>query len=96
MLRITLLEGGRFAHSSTHVEKPMRTHPLNFLLLLCLLPPLFTQAQVYSGSNGSDGAFNPTANVTIDMANHPNGIYQYTSVKSDRKLDGTPLVIRAE
>ncbi len=37
-------------------------------------------AQVNSGSNGSDGAFNPTQNVTIDMADHPTGIYQYTSV----------------
>ncbi|HAO80728.1 MAG TPA: hypothetical protein DCQ92_17500 [Verrucomicrobia subdivision 3 bacterium] len=38
-------------------------------------------AQVNSGSNGSDGAFNPTTNNTvINMADHPNGIYQYTSV----------------
>jgi hypothetical protein len=35
---------------------------------------------VNSGSNGSDGAFNPTTNTVINMANHPNGIYQYTSV----------------
>jgi len=39
------------------------------------------QAQVNSGSNGSNGAFNPTAtNTVIDMADHPTGIYQYTSV----------------
>jgi hypothetical protein len=37
-------------------------------------------AQVNSGSNGSDGAFNPTTNIVINMADHPNGIYQYTSV----------------
>jgi hypothetical protein len=37
-------------------------------------------AQVNSGSNGSDGAFNPTTNIIINMADHPNGIYQYTSV----------------
>jgi len=37
-------------------------------------------AQVNSGSNGSDGAFNPTSGTNIDMADHPNGIYQYTSV----------------
>jgi hypothetical protein len=37
-------------------------------------------AQVNSGSNGSDGAFNPTTNIVINMASHPNGIYQYTSV----------------
>ncbi|MDR3457122.1 MAG: hypothetical protein P4N60_06720 [Verrucomicrobiae bacterium] len=37
-------------------------------------------AQVNTGSNGSDGAFNPAANTVINMADHPNGIYQYTSV----------------
>jgi hypothetical protein len=37
-------------------------------------------SQVNSGSNGSDGAFNPTQNVEIDMADHPDGIYHYTSV----------------
>src|SRR5438046_3142436 len=37
-------------------------------------------AQVNSGSNGSDGAFNPTTNTVINLADHPNGIYQYTSV----------------
>lgn len=38
-------------------------------------------AQVNSGSDGSDGAFNPTAtNTVINMADHPTGIYQYTSV----------------
>jgi hypothetical protein len=38
-------------------------------------------AQVNTGSNGSDGAFNPTAASTvINMATHPNGIYQYTSI----------------
>ena len=38
------------------------------------------QAQVNSGSNGSDGAFNPTSSTVINMADHPNGIYQYTYV----------------
>jgi hypothetical protein len=43
--------------------------------------PTGGRAQVNSGSNGSDGAFNPTAASTvINMADHPNGIYQYTSV----------------
>jgi hypothetical protein len=37
-------------------------------------------AQVNSGSNGSDGAFNPATSTVINMASHPNGIYQYTSV----------------
>jgi hypothetical protein len=37
-------------------------------------------AQVNSGSNGSDGVFNPATNTVINMADHPNGIYQYASV----------------
>jgi hypothetical protein len=38
------------------------------------------QAQVNSGSNGSDGVFNPTMSTVINMADHPDGIYQYTYV----------------
>jgi hypothetical protein len=38
------------------------------------------QAQVNSGSDGHDGAFNPTTNIVINMADHPAGIYHYTSV----------------
>ncbi len=53
--------------------------PLMLAMLLCAN----AQAQVNSGSNGSDGsdgAFNPTTNIVINMADHPDGIYQYTSV----------------
>lgn len=49
-------------------------------LLLLMLSCLSASAQVNSGSNGSDGPFNPTGNVTINMADHPDGIYHYTSV----------------
>ena len=42
--------------------------------------PARGRAQVNSGSNGSDGAFNPTANTNINMASRLSGIYQYTSV----------------
>ena len=42
--------------------------------------PAGGRAQVNSGSNGSDGAFDPVTSTTINMATHPNGIYQYTSV----------------
>lgn len=45
-----------------------------------LLACLGAHAQVNSGSNGSDGAFNPTTNIVIKMADHPTGIYHYTSV----------------
>jgi len=51
------------------------------LQLLALLLACFgAAAQVNSGSNGSDGAFNPTTNIVINMADHPNGIYQFTTV----------------
>ncbi len=51
-----------------------------FCAALLLALPTSSNAQVNSGSNGSDGALNPTANLVIDMADHPDGIYQYTSV----------------
>ena len=59
----------------------MKTLLWNLLagLALGILPPL-ASAQVNSGSNGSDGALNPTGNLVINMADHPTGIYQYTSV----------------
>ncbi len=47
-----------------------RTVPTLLLLLWCRA----AQAQVNSGSNGSDGAFNPTTNIVINMADHPDGI----------------------
>jgi hypothetical protein len=37
-------------------------------------------AQFNSGSTGRDGAFNPTSSIVVDMADHPDGIYHYTSV----------------
>ena len=48
--------------------------------LIALLVCASAQAQVNSGSNGSDGAFNSTTNTVINMADHPTGIYHYTSV----------------
>lgn len=62
-------------------------------LLLLMLSCLSATAQVNSGSNGSDGAFNPTGgNTTINMADHPDGIYHYTSVNisSDATVTFTP------
>ena len=45
-----------------------------------LLLGMNANAQINSGSNGTDGVFNPTTNIVINMADHPTGIYQYTSV----------------
>ena len=56
------------------------SHGKLLTVLTAILLPLAGFAQVNSGSNGSDGAFNPTANVVINMADHPDGIYHYTSV----------------
>ncbi|MCW5551550.1 MAG: hypothetical protein KIS67_05210 [Verrucomicrobiae bacterium] len=50
------------------------------LTLAGLLACWGAHAQVNSGSNGSDGAFHPTEHTVIDMADHPDGIYHYTSV----------------
>lgn len=49
-------------------------------IIVAVLLPIICAAQVNSGSNGSDGAFNPTTNTVINMSDHPAGIYQYTSV----------------
>lgn len=54
----------------------MKRSSLVFGMLL-LASPLVSLAQVNSGS---DGAPNPTANLVIDMAGRPDGIYHYTSV----------------
>ncbi len=42
-----------------------------------LLP---VRAQINTGSDSHDGAFTPTQNTGIDLADHLDGIYQYTSV----------------
>ena len=52
----------------------------SFVGFAVMLLPQVAMAQVNSGSNGSDGALNPTQTITIDMHDHPTGIYQYTSV----------------
>jgi hypothetical protein len=59
----------------------MKTPLLRAAALALLVADLAT-AQMNSGSNGSDGALNPTSNVVIDMADHPDGIYHYTSVNT--------------
>jgi hypothetical protein len=53
---------------------------LKSLAVASMLGAVSNAQTVNSGSDGHDGAFNPTQNVIIDMANHPDGIYHYTSV----------------
>ncbi len=53
---------------------------VSLLLLSAGALPQHARAQVNSGSDGHDGAFNPTTNAVIDMADHPDGVYHYTSV----------------
>jgi hypothetical protein len=55
-------------------------HVARCAFLAMVLWPALMRAQVNTGSNGSDGALNPTGNTVINMASHPDGIYQYTSV----------------
>jgi hypothetical protein len=73
---------------SSGKEKPMKTNILETIALFGLC--VSATAQVNSGSNGSDGALN-FANPggvccydrVIDMADHPDGIYHYTSINID-------------
>ena len=59
-----------------------------FLAAVLVLACASVQAQVNSGSNGSDGALDYSSltnlgystNIVINMADHPSGIYQYTYV----------------
>src|SRR6185369_2540509 len=54
-----------------------------------------------SGSTGADGAFNPTANVTVPLP--PSGVFNYTTVnipagvtvKFQKNTTNTPVVILA-
>lgn len=49
--------------------------------LLCLAASVATaNCQINSGSDGRDGILNPQANTVIDMNDHPDGVYKYTSV----------------
>jgi hypothetical protein len=57
-----------------------RTSIVAACALLALYLPLPCWSQVHSGSDGHDGAFNPTTNTVINMADHPDGIYHYTEV----------------
>jgi hypothetical protein len=50
------------------------------VLAVAFLIPSIGLAQVNTGSDGSNGVFNPTVNTNINMADHPTGIYQYISV----------------
>ncbi|MBI5383636.1 MAG: hypothetical protein HZA90_03005 [Verrucomicrobia bacterium] len=61
---------------TTARREPRSTGAWVFVLMVCAS----AAAQVNSGSDGHDGAFNPTTNTVINMADHPDGIYHYTSV----------------
>lgn len=53
--------------------------PLYSLLILLFFESLGI-AGINSGSDGHDGIFAPTTNTVIDMTDHPDGIYHYTTV----------------
>jgi hypothetical protein len=71
---------------------PKQTHRWNrnlgfgqYLQRACLLFAIVfgstaVDAQINTGSDGRDGALNPSGDLVINMADHPDGIYQYTSV----------------
>ena len=55
-----------------------QTIPLVALTIMLMNPG--AQAQVNTGSDGSDGALMVMASTNIDMTSRPSGIYQYSSV----------------
>jgi len=61
-------------------ESKKRGLSVSLALALLVTLGIPATAQVNSGSDGSDGALNPTKDLVIDMADHPDGIYHYTSV----------------
>jgi hypothetical protein len=68
---------------TTRERKSMKQKILQAMFAVLLI--VNANAQVNSGSNGSDGALdfssiNYTTNIVINMADHPTGIYQYTYV----------------
>lgn len=50
------------------------------LALLGPMAPAAAQVVFDTGSDGSDGVLNPETDLVIDMADHPDGIYQYERV----------------
>ncbi|MBT3191919.1 MAG: hypothetical protein HN341_05130 [Verrucomicrobia bacterium] len=79
-----------------------RSTTTSILLLMLIVTYLAVpvRAQVDSGSDGSDGVFHPTTNIVVDMTDHPDGIYQYSSVvipsgvtvSFTRNAQNTPVV----
>ena len=49
-------------------------------LALLMLASACAHAQLSSGSDGHDGVLAPTSSTVINMADHPDGVYHYTSV----------------
>ncbi len=58
-------------------QRAVRLRALLIMSSVCVVSAI---AQVNSGSDGHDGVFNPPTNTVIDMADHPDGIYHYSSV----------------
>lgn len=76
-----LTKGNMHALFQLRRSSPLsRLSHLAFLITSVSIFAFGVLAQVNSGSNGSDGALNPTTNLVINMADHPDGIYHYTSV----------------
>ncbi|HEY4300246.1 MAG TPA: hypothetical protein VGM73_05200 [Candidatus Didemnitutus sp.] len=70
----------KIREANFHTDFPMQTHKQLPSICAFLLAAVNVLAQINTGSDGHDGALNPTSDLTIDMADHPDGIYQYSSV----------------
>jgi len=80
VLRSGTAEGGRSVAPHPRLNSLRSLRSFAAIVVSLLFAGTAAHAQVNSGSDGHDGAFNPTTNTVVDMADHPDGIYQYTSI----------------
>jgi hypothetical protein len=61
---------------------------LSQMISACLVCALgfIAHAQVSTGSGGHDGVLSPFSSLTVNMVDHPDGIYQYSSVHQAKPL----------
>ena len=61
-------------------RRAIMTSPVHLLLSAALLTALWTSSGSGQVSNGSDGAFSPSGNVTLDLSSRPDGTFNFTTI----------------
>ncbi|MBI3247750.1 MAG: hypothetical protein HYZ50_14700 [Deltaproteobacteria bacterium] len=56
------------------------TPQVHFLVSITLLAAVWTAPSYSQVSNGSDGAFSPSGNVTLDLSSRPDGTFHFTTI----------------